>query len=376
MNPRIYLDNAATTRIAPEVLEAMLPYLRDYYGNPSAFSEEGRQARYGVETSRKSIASKLNCKPGEIIFTSCGTEANNLALRGAVRSLGIREIITSRIEHHAVLNTVRDLAQNGEVKLNYVALLPDGSVDLSDLQHLLVASKGKTLVSLMHANNETGMLLDLKEAGAICKKHGALLHSDCVQTIGHLPIDLSALPVDMISGSGHKFHGPKGIGILFVREGLPLRGVITGGSQERGIRAGTENVAGTVGFARALDLALQQIEADTEHLHMLKQTLKTRLAELGCAFNGDADQSLGTVLSVRFPKNNETENILFELDRNGISASGGSACNAGKGSHVMEVIGARDYVNVRFSFSRYNSIEDILKLVTVLETRVFCYSKV
>lgn len=376
MNPRIYLDNAATTRIAPEVMDAMSPYLGDYYGNPSAFSEEGRQARYAVETSRKSIAAKLNCKPGEIIFTSCGTEANNLALRGAVRSLGIREMITSRIEHHAVLNTVRDLAQSGEVKLNYVALLPDGSVDLNDLQNLLATAKGKTLVTLMHANNETGTLLNLKEAGAICRKQGALFHSDCVQTIGHLPIDLADLPVDMISGSGHKFHGPKGIGILFLREGLPLRGVITGGSQERGIRAGTENVAGTVGFARALEMAIQQLETDTAHLRMLKQTLKMRLAELGCGFNGDSDNSLDTVLSVRFPKNNETENILFELDRNGISASGGSACNAGKGSHVMEATGAREYVNVRFSFSRYNSTEDILKLVTVLETKVFCYSKV
>lgn len=376
MNPRIYLDNAATTRIAPEVMDAMSPYLGDYYGNPSAFSEEGRQARYAVETSRKSIAAKLNCKPGEIIFTSCGTEANNLALRGAVRSLGIREMITSRIEHHAVLNTVRDLAQSGEVKLNYVALLPNGSVDLNDLQNLLATAKGKTLVTLMHANNETGTLLNLKEAGAICRKHAALFHSDCVQTIGHLPIDLADLPVDMISGSGHKFHGPKGIGILFLREGLPLRGVITGGSQERGIRAGTENVAGTVGFARALEMAIQQLETDTAHLRMLKQTLKMRLAELGCGFNGDSDNSLDTVLSVRFPKNNETENILFELDRNGISASGGSACNAGKGSHVMEATGAREYVNVRFSFSRYNSTEDILKLVTVLETKVFCYSKV
>ncbi len=365
---RIYLDNAATTKISPHVLNSMLPWLGHQFGNPSSLYEEGRAARLAVESSRKTVAHYLGVKPAEIIFTSCGTESNNMALRSAIRSLRITHVITARTEHPAVLNTVRDMAQRGEVVLSYVALLPDGSADLHDLHRLLMDKQGKCLVTLMHANNETGMMLDLKMTGQVCEEHGAYFHSDCVQTIGHLPLDLSKLPVDMASASAHKFHGPKGSGILYVREKVGLRPFITGGGQERGMRAGTENVANIVGFASALEEAMENLATDAHHIMRLKQALKFTLSDLGCSFNGSTgEDSLFTVINAAFPRTEQTQNLLFDLDQAGISVSGGSACSAGKGSHVMEAIGATDTVNIRFSFSRYTTLNDIEQVAAALQ---------
>ncbi len=250
--PRIYFDNAATTSLDPLVLEAMMPYLTEKFGNPSSIYSYGRETRLAIETARKSVAKILNAHPAEIFFTSGGTESSNTAINAAVHDLGCRHIISSPIEHHATLHTVENLYHRGEVALSYVKLLPNGHVDLEDLEQLLAGSEEKCLVTLMHANNEVGNILDIHAVGEICKRYGAIFHSDTVQTVGHFPFDLRNTPVHFITGAGHKFHGPKGVGILYVNENVKIKPHIHGGSQERNMRAGTENLYGIVGFAKAL----------------------------------------------------------------------------------------------------------------------------
>lgn len=372
---RIYLDNAATTPLDPQVLEAMMPYLQNHFGNPSSIYSYGRETRLAIENARKSVAKTLGAHPGEIFFTSGGTESNNTAIATAIRDLGCRHIITSPIEHHAVLHTVEHYAKEGTVTASFVGLHPDGSVNLADLETQLAAKKAAglpTLVSLMHANNEIGTLLPIEAVGALCEKHGAYFHSDCVQTVGHYPMDLSKIFIHFISGAGHKFHGPKGVGILYVSDRVSIRPFIFGGGQERNMRAGTENVYGIVGFAKAIELATIHHEKDREYIFQLKQYMADKLVEKipGVSFNCNAN-GLYTVLSVSFPKTDKAEFLLFNLDINNICVSGGSACSSGAdiGSHVIQAIQpGSDKVTVRFSFSRFNTQEEIDRVVATLQT--------
>lgn len=366
---RIYFDNAATTALDREVLDAMLPYMTTHFGNPSSIYSYGRESRLAIETARKSVAKLLNAHPGEIFFTSGGTESNNTAILSSIRDLGCRHIITSPIEHHAVLHTVEHYDNQDEVTSSYVKLLPNGHVDLADLEEQLKKSTVRCLVSLMHANNEIGNLLDLDAVGNLCKTYNAIFHSDCVQTVGHYPLDLRNTPVHFISGAGHKFHGPKGVGILYINDNVKIKPFIYGGGQERNMRAGTENLYGIVGFARALELAMAHYEKDSAYILSLKQYMKQQLtAQIpGVQFNGDVDgRSLYTVLSVAFPKNEKSEMILFNLDINHICVSGGSACSSGAdvGSHVIRAINNDpNRVTVRFSFSKHNTTEEVDRVI-------------
>lgn len=369
---RIYFDNAATTALAPEVLEAMLPYMTTHFGNPSSIYSYGRETRLAVETARKKVARLLNAHPGEIFFTSGGTESNNTAILSSIRDLGCRHIISSPIEHHAVLHTIEHYACGDDVTSSYVKLLPDGHVDLADLEEQLKEQKERCLVSLMHANNEIGNLLDIDAVGALCKQYNAIFHSDCVQTVGHYPLDLRKTPVHFISGAGHKFHGPKGVGILYVNDNIRVKPFIFGGGQERNMRAGTENLYGIVGFAKALELAYERLEEDRAHILALKDYMRERLVQQipGVSFNGDsAGRCLYTVLSVAFPKTEKSEMILFNLDINQICVSGGSACSSGadQGSHVIRAINNDpNKVTVRFSFSRHNTREEVDVVISKL----------
>lgn len=362
---RIYLDNAATTSLDPVVLEAMMPYLTEKFGNPSSIYSYGREGRLAIETARKSVAKILKAHPAEIFFTSGGTESSNTAITAAVRDLSCKRIITSPVEHHATLHTVENLRHRGEAALSYVKMLPNGHIDLADLEKLLAESAEKTLVTLMHANNEIGNLLDIHAVGNICKKHQAIFHSDTVQTVGHYPFDLKNTPVHFITGAAHKFNGPKGVGILYINENVTIKPYIHGGSQERNMRAGTENLYGIVGFAKALELATAHYEKDSAAVLELKQYMADQLTQHvpGISFNGDAfGNSLYTVLNVSFPKTEKSEMILFNLDINNICASGGSACTSGadQGSHVIRAINNDpNRIAVRFSFSKNNTREEI-----------------
>ncbi len=370
---RIYLDNAATTPLSKEVLEAMLPYMTTHFGNPSSIYSYGRETRLAVENARKGVAGLLNAHPGEIFFTGSGTEANNMAILTAIRDLGCQHIITSPIEHHAVLHTVQHYASGDALSYSFVKLLPGGHIDLNDLEEQLERTNKKCLVSLMHANNEIGNLLSMNAVSALCKKHDALFHSDCVQTVGHYPIDLGRLQVDFISASAHKFHGPKGTGILFVRRELPAKPLIHGGGQERNMRAGTENVYGIVGFAKALELAMAGYEKDSVHISKLKTYMIEQLQKEipAVKFNGDYNgSSLYTVLNASFPQTEKSEMLLFNLDIHNICVSGGSACSSGanQGSHVIDAIsGDPDKVAIRFSFSRHNTKPEIDRVIETLK---------
>jgi cysteine desulfurase len=370
---RIYLDNAATTALDPRVLDAMLPYLKDHFGNPSSIYSFGRETRLAVENARKTVAKLLNAHPAEIFFTAGGTEADNHAILASVRDLGCKHIITSALEHHAVLHTVEYLKTTEEIRLSYVKLLPDGHIDIDDLERLLAQSEEKTLVSLMHANNEIGNLLDMEAVGNLCKLYGAIFHSDTVQTVGHYPFDLRKTPVHFITGAGHKFHGPKGVGLLYVNENVKIKPYIHGGAQERNMRAGTENVYGIVGFAKALELAMAGYEEESAHIGTLKYYMMDELKKhiKGVAFNGDPlGRSLYTVLSVSFPKTEKSEMILFNLDINNICVSGGSACTSGadQGSHVIRAINNNpNQVTVRFSFSKNNTKDEVDTVVSKLK---------
>lgn len=373
MNPLIYLDNAATTPLEKEVLDAMLPYLSDFFGNPSSTHSFGRKCKSAVENSRRTIAAFLNATPGEIVFTSGGTEADNLALRASVEDLGVTHIITSAIEHSAVIKTSEILAKQRGIRLSLVNLDPAGQVDLGHLEELL-GSGEKTLVSLMHGNNEIGNLLPLIKVGELCRKYNALFHSDTVQTMGHYSFNLRALPVDFITCAAHKLHGPKGIGFLFVNRDLKVNAIISGGGQERQIRGGTENVAAIVGMAKAFELAYANLEAHREHIAGIKRYMAEQL-ELslpGIEFNGESrsDDSLFTVLNITLPPSINAGMMLFLLDLEGIACSGGSACSSGaaKGSHVLEALGAikPGRASLRFSFSRHTRKSDIDRAVAAL----------
>jgi cysteine desulfurase len=370
---RIYFDNAATTSLDPKVLESMMPFLTEKFGNPSSIYSYGRESRMAIETARKTVARILNAHPAEIFFTSGGTESANTAIYAAVRDLGCTHIITSPLEHHATLHTVEHLHKRDEVSVSLVGLLPDGHIDLKDLERKLEDSGQKTLVTLMHANNEIGNMLDIHAVGELCKAHGAIFHSDTVQTVGHFPFDLRKTPVHFITGAGHKFHGPKGVGLLYINENVKIHPYMHGGAQERNMRAGTENLYGIIGFSKALELATAGYAEDSVaingvRMYMLEQ-LKKKMK--GIHINGDPmGSSLYTVLSVSFPKTEKSEMLLFNLDINHICASGGSACTSGaeQGSHVIRAINNNpNQVTVRFSFSKHNTKEEVDTVVDKLK---------
>jgi len=373
---RIYLDNAATTALDPAVLEAMMPFLTSNFGNPSSIYSYGRECRMGIENARKTVAKILNAHPAEIFFTSGGTESSNTAITASVRDLGCKHIISSVIEHHATTHTIEYLHKNGEAALSYVKLLDNGHIDLVDLELLLKKSEEKCLVTLMHANNEIGNILDIHAVGNLCKEYGAIFHSDTVQTVGHFPFDLRNTPVHFITGAGHKFHGPKGVGMLYINENVKIHPLINGGAQERNMRAGTENVYGIIGFAKALEIATENFELDSSYIQGLKDYMANSLEKSipNCSFNGDrTGQSLYAVLSASFPKTEKSEMILFNMDINHICASGGSACTSGadQGSHVIRAINSNpNQVTVRFSFSKHNTKEEIDHVVAKLQEMI------
>ena len=373
---RIYFDNAATTALDPEVLEVMMPYLTEKFGNPSSIYSYGRETRMALETARKSVAKLLNANPAEIFFTGGGTESSNTAIHAAIRDLGCKHIITSPIEHHAVTHTVEHVNKCHNAEVSFVKVLSDGHIDLKDLEDLLASSTEKTLVSLMHANNEIGNMLDIHAVGEICKKYDAIFHSDTVQTVGHFPMDLRNTPVHFITGAAHKFHGPKGVGILYINENIRIKPFIHGGGQERNMRAGTENVYGIVGFAKAFELAMKNHETDSAYIGSLKEYMHGQLKKNipGVKFNGDvAGRSLYTVLSASFPKTERSEMMLFNLDINNICASGGSACTSGaeQGSHVIRAINDDpNQITVRFSFCKHNTKEEVDAVVEKLKELV------
>lgn len=369
---RVYFDNAATTPLDKEVLAAMIPMMEEFYGNPSSTHGHGRLVRTHIEEARKTIAKLLNCTPGEIFFTSGGTEADNMAIRKSVECLGVQHIITSAIEHHAVLHTVEELAKEGKIKMHLVKLTENGHVDLAYLEQLL-ATYPNALVTLMHANNELGNLLDIDTVGALCEQYKALFHCDTVQTIGHYPFDMSQLNVHFMACAAHKFNGPKGVGFIYINHAVKLNPYITGGAQERNMRGGTENVYGIIGLAKALEIAYRDLEKEQSHIQELKAYMIERLKSSipGIQFNGDAEgKSLYTVLNTSFPPSPIGEMMLFKLDIAGISASGGSACSSGSaiGSHVLAALGTDpNRAAVRFSFGKQNTKEEVDFVIAKLQ---------
>ncbi len=370
---RIYFDNAATTSLDPQVLEVMMPFLTEKFGNPSSIYSYGRETRMAIEQARKSVAKILNAHPAEIFFTSGGTESSNTAIMTAVRDLGCKHIITSSIEHHAVSHTVEYLDNADRVNVSYVKLLPDGHIDLEDLEKLLAATEAKTLVTLMHANNEIGNMLDIHAVGNLCKLYNAIFHSDTVQTVGHFPFDLRNTPIHFITGAAHKFHGPKGVGLLYINENVRIKPLIHGGGQERNMRAGTENLYGIVGLSKALEIATAAFEEESALIGTLKYYMYEALKKQvpGVSFNGDVlGNSLYTVLNASFPKSEKSEMLLFNLDINNICASGGSACTSGadQGSHVIRAINNNpNQIAVRFSFCKHNTKAEVDTVIEKLK---------
>lgn len=373
----IYLDNAATTPVLPEVVEKMKQVLSVSFGNPSSIHSQGRTAKTLIEQTRKSIAKELGALPSEIIFTSGGTEGDNMVLQGAVRGLGVETIITSKIEHHAVIHAVENLEKFDQIKVQYVQVLSDGTPDLVDLERLLQHDNSKKLVSLMHVNNELGTISDLEAIGSLCQKNNAFFHSDTVQSIGHYRLNLKELPIDFAVAAAHKFHGPKGIGFVYIRKETGLQSLLFGGGQERGLRAGTESVHNIVGLGEAFSHAYSNLDSDKSHIEDLKMycinQFKSTFSDL--SFNGccdDLTKSTYTIVNLRIPMSPEKANLLgFNLDLKGICRSKGSACQAGSetGSHVLNYILSKKQLqspSIRISFSKYNTKQDVDQLVEVL----------
>lgn len=370
----VYFDNAATTPLDPQVLEAMMPYMTDMFGNPSSIHSHGNKVRSGIEKARKKVADLIGAAPSEIFFTSGGTEADNTAIRQTILCHQIKHVISSPTEHHAVLHTLEGLEKAGVIELHLLKTDEGGNFSYDELESLLRQYPG-SFVSLMHGNNEIGNLSDMKRIGDLCQEHKAFYHSDTVQTVGHFPINVKEAGVHMIAGAAHKFHGPKGVGFLYLSSDLKVLPFITGGSQERNMRGGTENVYGIVGLAKAFELAVSSMESHMHHIRGLKaymiDELKKNFPDI--AFNGasaDLENSLYTVLNVCFPKGKVGDMLLFSLDIQQISASGGSACSSGSdiGSHVLKAIGYKpDRVAVRFSFSKYNTKEEVDYVIAKLK---------
>ena len=373
---KVYLDNAATTPLSEEVIDAMLSVMKNQYGNPSSVHSIGQEAKTLIEEVRRKAADYLKVSPGEIVFTSCGTESNNMIIKSCVNHLGVQRIITSPLEHKCVAETCMEMKTTKNVELVYLRPDKKGDLDLNQLESLLQSSDKKTLVSLMHANNEIGNLLDIDRVAQLCKQYHALFHSDTVQTVGHLDLDFSKTLVDFASCSAHKFHGPKGSGFAFIRKASGMKGLIVGGPQERALRAGTENVCGIVGMGKALDISIQNMQEYSKHMQTIKEyTIKRLTQEIpGVKFNGrsaEKDRSLYTVLSVALPFKNPL--IGLQLDMKGVAISQGSACSSGasKPSMVMMMVQTEEEMQnttpLRVSFSHLTTSEDIDMLVNALK---------
>ncbi|MFN5628995.1 MAG: cysteine desulfurase family protein [Bacteroidota bacterium] len=368
-----YLDNAATTQLDPKVMEAMIEVMKSNYGNPSSIHGLGRQARSVIERARKTVAKIINASPGEIFFTSGGTEADNTAIIKTIEDHKITHAISTEIEHHAVSHTLEYLEKAGKINYSKLSLTSKGEIDLAELE-MLLKENPNSFVSLMHANNEIGNLLPIDEVGELCKKYNAIFHSDTVQTVGHLPIDVRKSNVNFIACAAHKFHGPKGVGFLFIDSNLKINPFVHGGAQERNMRGGTENIYGIAGLAKALEIADAEMMEHKAHIESLKmlmiEQLKSRIA--GVEFNGlssEISKSLYTVLSVHLPPTPTAEMLLFNLDINGIFASGGSACSSGsnQGSHVLRALNIdQSRPSVRFSFSKFTTKEEVILAVDKL----------
>lgn len=361
----VYLDNAATTPMLPEVVSVMQESMLANFGNPSSTHQYGRKAKAAVETARKNIAKHFNVSASEIIFTAGGTEADNLIIQNAVLHLGVKRIITSKLEHHAVLNTIQFLEKKHKITVDYVRVNENGAVVLDSLGEALKKSNEKTLVSLMYVNNEIGNILPIEEVAKMCKEHHAYFHSDTVQAIGHYPIDLQKTPVDFIAASAHKFHGPKGVGFAYVKKGIAIQPMFFGGEQEKGARSSTENVHAIIGMDKALQIAFENLIVDETYIKGLKNYFVKKVKQLvpNAEINGEpADETSYTIVNVRFPVQDKM--LLFNLDLSGVAASGGSACQSGsnKGSHVLSAFLNAEEVqkaSVRFSFSKLNTIEEV-----------------
>ncbi len=362
---RVYFDNAATTPMAPEVIETVSHAMRTLFGNPSSIHADGRMARTAVEDARKTVAKYLNASIGEIFFTSGGTESNNMILKNAVRDLGVKRFITSKIEHHCVLHTLEALEKTADIQVEFVKIDEKGRIDLDNLEVLLKTNNDKTLVSLMHANNEIGTMIDLDAVSKICEEYGAFFHSDTVQTMGYFPIDVNKTKIHFLTGAAHKFHGPKGIGFIYINGDVTLKPFIDGGSQERNMRGGTENVPGIVGLAKALEMAQEDMYERQDEIEGIRQYFKNQLLDnfADIQFIGDYEGNYHyKVLNVSFPPSMKSELLLFNLDIAGISASGGSACSSGAegGSHVLDALDIDpERKCIRFSFSHYNTLDEV-----------------
>ena len=373
----VYFDNAATTQVRDEVVDEISNVLKNCFGNPSSTHSFGRSAKSYIETSRKSVAKILNCEPGEIIFNSGGTESDNSILKCAIKDLGIKHIISSKIEHHAVTHTLDEL-ESQNVKVHYVKLKENGNIDIKDLEYLLSINTEPKLVTLMYINNEIGNILDINSVSNLCQKYNALFHSDAVQAVGHYPIDLKSLKIDFLSSAGHKFHGPKGVGFTYINKSTKIKSFICGGPQERGLRAGTESVHNIVGMTKALEIANENMEKETQYVRSIKKYMIDNLSNLfsDIHFNGESgnmSNSTYTVLNVCFPISNDKAAMLdFQLDLKGIACSKGSACQSGssEGSHVLSEIqndSQKKLPSVRFSFSHNNTKEEVDYLMETLK---------
>jgi len=374
---KVYFDNAATTKVRDEVVAEISNVLKNCFGNPSSSHSYGRSAKSYIETSRKSIAKILNCEPGEIIFNSGGTESDNSILKCAVKDLGVKHIISSKIEHHAITHTLEDI-ENKDLKVHYVNLKDEGEIDIDNLESILKLNNEPKLVSLMYINNEIGNILDIKSVSNLCRKYNAYFHSDAVQAIGHYPIDLSSLDIDFVSSAGHKFHGPKGVGFTYINKSTKIKSFICGGPQERGLRAGTESVHNIVGMTKALEISIQNLDKEKQHVKSIKRYMIEKLNNLfpDIHYNGtsgDLEKSTYTILNVCLPISNDKASMLdFHLDLRGIACSKGSACQSGSsiGSHVLNEIQSaknKKLPSIRFSFSHNNSVEEVDYLIETLQ---------
>ncbi len=370
---RIYFDNAATTPLDPLVLEEMLPYFQIHFGNPSSIYSYGREAKLGIEKARKKVAELLHCSPGEIIFTSGGTESINTAIHSAVKDLHIKRVITTKIEHHATMHTIETFKIEDQIKVQYLTLDQKGQINYDELESLLKNSAEKTLVCLMHANNEIGNLLKVKKVSDLCLEYQALFFCDTVQTVGHYPLDLTQVHIDFITGACHKFHGPKGVGILYKNRNISYAPLIHGGAQERNNRAGTENIYGIVGFAKALELAMNNYTVHQEHIFSLKKYCYEQIQQHFpyISFNGTIlENNLYTILNFNIPADKHNDTLVINLDLHNICVSAGSACSSGakSHSHVIEAIQPNFTGNpLRVSFSHYNTFEEVDRFITVLK---------
>ena len=374
---KVYFDNAATTPISEDVADIVSQVMKNNFGNPSSIHSFGRESRSLIEGTRKSIADELNVKSSEIIFTSGGTESNNMIIKGAVETHKIERIITTKIEHKAVLVASDSCKIKYDIQLVYINVNNQGFPDLIELENLLSSSDKKTLVSLMHINNEIGSIIDLSEVGNICKKFNALFHSDTVQTIGHYNLDLSKTKIDFITCSAHKFHGPKGVGFIYVKSGKNLLPLIEGGSQERGLRGGTESIHNIAGLKKAFELSYDRLQKDSKNVLKIKEhfikSIKKSIPDSKINGNFSKNNSSYTILNICLPISVEKKTLLnFKLDLAGIACSGGSACQSGsqKPSHVLSEIQTENdikKISLRFSFSKYNTIDEVDYVVDFLK---------